>query len=122
MKTIIQAALIGALAMAANVHAQDGTPPGKVWAEDLSPYLREFKLANGETLKLTSWNGLIYAKLSSGMKHRVVPAERGTFVAVDGTLSLHIEPGEAEAASGWVTSGELPDARLAAITPPTRER
>jgi hypothetical protein len=118
MKTIIQTISIGVLALAANAHAAADA----AWPNDIGDYVQEYRLANGDKLSLTTRNGLFFAKLGTGMRHQVRPATPGVFVAVDGSLIVEVILSKEGEASGSVKSSELPDTRLAAITPPARER
>ena len=119
MKTIIQAILIGVLALAANARAA----AVEAWPGDINDYVQEYRLANGDKLSLTNRNGLFFAKLGSGMRHQVKPAAPGVFVAVDGSFIVQVILSKEGEASGSVKSIELRDTRMAAISPtPTRER
>jgi len=114
MKNLIQAALIGALALAASAQAADQQVAiHKAWADNFQDYQREYQLANGETVTLISRRDEMYAALSDGKLHRIAPAERGTFVALDGAFTVHIELGEGEDdAHGWYAAARH-DMRLA---------
>ncbi len=125
MKTVIFVAMLGALAGGAQ--AEDGQGADKaphagirrVWIENLQPYQREYQLSNGETVTLTKRGNLMYAYLSSGPWHRVEATGRGSFAALDGSLTLHVDLRDDETVQGWLSLAPGKDIDLAGQQPQT---
>ena len=81
------------------------TPPAQpryLSREDFQPYAGEYTLANGQSLRLRQYGGLLYAKVGDGEEHRIVAAAPKVFVALDGKLKVRID----RRSDGTVT-GEL---------------
>ena len=81
------------------------TPPAQpryLSREDFQPYAGEYTLANGQSLHLRQYGGLLYAKVGDGEEHRIVAAAPKVFVALDGKLKVRID----RRSDGTVT-GEL---------------
>ncbi len=121
MKTLISVVTLGALALAGAARAGDNATVSyhpqpsvhQVWIEDLEPYQREYQLSNGDVLTLSKRSGSMYAQLNSGEWHRIVATGRGSFAALDGTFTIHIDLIDDDNASGWLSPGPDSDARLA---------
>lgn len=70
------------------------TPPAQpryISREDFQPYAGEYTLANGQTLRLRQYGGLLYAKVGDGEEHRIVAAAPNLFVALDRKLKVRID-------------------------------
>ncbi|MNN32755.1 hypothetical protein D3C81_1464870 [compost metagenome] len=70
------------------------TPPAQpryISREDFQPYAGEYTLANGQTLRLRQYGGLLYAKVGNGEEHRIVAAAPNLFVALDRKLKVRID-------------------------------
>ena len=70
------------------------TPPAQpryISREDFQPYAGEYTLANGQTLRLRQYGGLLYAKVGNGEEHRIVAAAPNLFVALDRKLKVSID-------------------------------
>ena len=70
------------------------TPPAQpryISREDFQPYAGEYTLANGQTLRLRQYGGLLYAKVGNGEEHRIVAAAPNLVVALDRKLKVRID-------------------------------
>ncbi|WP_426088384.1 hypothetical protein [Janthinobacterium sp. PSPC1-1] len=70
------------------------TPPAQpryLSREDFQPYAGEYTLANGQSLRLRQYGGLLYAKVGDGEEHRIVAAAPNVFVALDRKLKVRID-------------------------------
>lgn len=124
MKFMTTALMLAALGLACGAQAADGADntqrqvTRRVSFEDFQPYQREYQLANGETVTLTKRGNLTYAFLSKGNWHRVEATGRGTFAALDGSLTIHVDLASEEVVGGWVSLAEGNDLKLAGAPAP----